>query len=280
MLAAVAPETGPLKMLQGMNVTSPPASEYNTRIQKGGALFNEMRLLARSWRGDMTAEQAVVTRTILGKRTLARSRDTLTRSFAPRFLHGDPPQAWRIVRYLEDRNTDPDILRPIYYWITARSDRLLYDYVAQELIQAACSGDGSVRIEETTGWIRRQLKRTNQNWSPMVTLKVARGLLACLRDFRILEGSRRKRLAPSHLPIESFCYVAFCLHKMGIGGESLVQHSDWRVFLLTTALIERLFLDAHQHNFLKFFSAGNLYRIDFPSTTHEGYADVLFRRKS
>jgi Putative inner membrane protein (DUF1819) len=197
----------------------------------------------------------------------------------PRFLHGDPPQAWRIVRCLEDRNADIEILRPVYYWVTARSDRLLYDYVTQELIQIGGSGDGSVRIEETTAWIWRQLRRTHQHWSPTVTVKVARGLLAALRDFRILDGARRKRLAPSYVPIESFCYLAFCLRQLGISGESLVNYSDWRLFLLTPSLVERRFLDAHQHKFLEFHAAGRVYRIDFPATTHEGYADVLLGRK-
>lgn len=227
----------------------------------------------------MSKDQAGASQSVLGKKTRARSRDTFVRGFVPRFLHGDPPQAWRIVRCLEDRNTEPEILRPVYYWITARSDRLLYDYVTQELIHAGQSSDRVVRIEETIGWIRRQLKRTHQDWSPTVTVKVARGLLAALRDFRVLEGTRRKRMAPAHLAVESFSYLAFCLHKLGVGGEGLVNHSDWRLFLLTPTLVESLFLNAHQHSFLEFYSAGRVYRIDFPATTHEGYADVLFGRK-
>jgi hypothetical protein len=91
-----------------MSRTTLPSPRYHTRIQKGGALLTEMRLLTRCWRGDMTADQTAATRRILGKKTLARSRDTFTRSFVPRFLHGDPPQAWRIVRCLEDRNADPE----------------------------------------------------------------------------------------------------------------------------------------------------------------------------
>jgi hypothetical protein len=262
-----------------MNIMGRSVSGYHSRIQKGGALFDDMRLLARSWRAEIGADQAAATRTVLGKKTLARSRDTLTRSFAPRFLHGDPPQAWRIVRNLEDRDAEPEILRPVYYWITARNDRLLYDYVTQELAHAR-SDDGSVRIEETVEWIRRQLKRVGQSWSPTVIVKVARGMLACLRDFRILQGDRRKKLAPSHLPLQSFCYIAFCLHQLGASGANLMNHPDWRLFLLTPALVERLFLNAHQHNFVRFFSAGQIYRIEFPSTSHEGYADVLFGRKS
>lgn len=263
-----------------MTFVQDASHSYHTRIQKGGALLDDMRLMVRSWSELGGASQVPSALNLLGKKTLARSRDTFVRAFAPRFLHGDPPNAWRLVRCLEDRNADPEILFPVYYWITARSDRLLYDYVTQELVHLARSGDGSVRIQETKAWITKELKRTHQEWSHTVTLKVARGLLAALRDFGILQGATRKRVAPVHLPLESFCYLAFCLTHLGSSGEGLVNHKDWRLFLLTPTLVERLFLAAHQHNFLSFHAAGRIYRIDFRETSNEEYADVLLKRKS
>ena len=276
LLPPLPPATLPVGTPDFMQEASPI---YHTRILKGGALLDDMRLLVRSWADSSSAEETQVARSLLRKRTLARSKDTFIRAFNPRFLHGDPPNAWKLVRCLEDRNADLELLRPLYFWITARGDRLLYDFVTQELINIARSGDGSMRIEETTSWIRAQLKRTHQTWSPTVTLKVARGLLAALRDFKILEGATRKRVAPVHLPIESFCYVAFCLCLLGCTGEALVHHPDWRLFLLTPSLVERLFLDAHQRNYLSFHSAGRIYRIDFPVASHEAYADVIFGTK-
>ena len=259
---------------------SAPTHPYHTRIQKGGALLEDMRLLVRSWVNGGGETHPSPARSLLRKKTLARSKDTFIRAFNPRFLHGDPPDAWKLVRCLEDANADPEVLGPIYYWVTARSDRLLYDFVTQELIHVARSGDGSVRIEETTAWIRGQLKHTHQQWAPTVTLRVARGMLAALRDFKILDGAARKRIAPVHLPTESFCYLAFCLRHLGFDGESLVNHSDWKLFLLTPSLVERLFLDAHQRGFLSFYSAGRIYKIDFPATQHAAYAHVLLGKKS
>ena len=250
---------------------------YHTRMQKGGALVDDMRLLVRSSSDE--GDPSHTTRNILGKKTLARTRDTFVRAFAPRFLHGDPPNAWKILRYLEDRDAELEIILPVYYWVTARSDRLLYDYVTQELIHIARSGDGSVRIEETAAWIQNQLQRTNQAWTPTVTIKVARGLLAALRDFKILSGANRKRVTAAHIPIQSFCYIAFCLNALGSSGGALVSHPDWRLFLLSESLVERLFLEAHQQDFLSFQSAGRIYRIDFSAITHEGYADLLIGKR-
>jgi hypothetical protein len=249
---------------------------YNTRIQKGGALLEDMRLLVRSWEEIGEADTRIEVRRLLGKKTLARSRDTIVRAFTPRFIHGNPQNAWKIARLLEDRNAAPEILRPVYYWITARSDRLLYEFVIKELIHLASSGDGSVRIEETAAWISAHIKKAEQEWSPIVTLKVGRGILAALRDFGILEGGSKKRVAPVHLPIEAFCYIAFWLSKLGYGGEGLVNHSDWGLFLLSPKNVERLMLEAHQRNLLGFHSAGRIYRVDFPTNDPGEYADVLF----
>jgi len=234
-----------------------------------------MRMLVRSYEEECVDTRTDVRR-LLGKKTLARSHDTMVRTFTPRFIHGDPPNAWKIARLLEDRNTEPEILRPVYYWITARSDRLLYEFVTEELIHVARSGDGSVRIEETTTWICAHIKKAGQEWTPIVTLKVGRGILAALRDFGILEGGSRKRVAPVHLPIESFCFIAFWLGRLGFSGESLVHHSDWGLFLMSPNVVERLMLESHQQNLLSFHSAGRIYRVKFPTDDPGEYADVLF----
>lgn len=122
-------------------------------------------MLVRSWEEIDRSDSRSGVRSLLGKKTLARSRDTLVRTFIPRFIQGDPPNACRIVRLLEDRNIAPELLRPVYYWITARSDRLLYEFVTKELIHVARPGDGSVRIEETVAWIGTHIRKVGQEWS-------------------------------------------------------------------------------------------------------------------
>jgi hypothetical protein len=252
---------------------------YHSRIQKGGALLEDMRLLVRVWNDQSDRRNFSAIHKLIGKKTLARTKDIINRAFLPRFVNGDPLEAWKLVRFLEDRNAEVETLRPVYYWITARSERLLYDYVTQELIHIAQTGDSSVRIEETASWIQNKMHSVDKEWTPTVRIKTARAMLACLRDFGILKGTARKFIAPVHIPIQSFCYNAFIISKLGFSGESLVNHRDWHLFLLTPSLVERLFLDAHQHNYLSFHSAGRIYRIEFPVATHEAYADVLIGKQ-
>src|SRR6266852_3772440 len=102
-------------------------SRYTTRIQKGGALLDDMRLLVRSWEEgpvEVQRERGIATN-ILGKRSRARSEDTYKEVFLPRFVKGNPREAWRITRPLEDRDLPMEVVRPLYYWITARSEPVL-----------------------------------------------------------------------------------------------------------------------------------------------------------
>jgi hypothetical protein len=128
---------------------------YNSRLQKGGALLEDMRLLVHNWQniGVNGQQDAVVAENLLGKHTRVRAFDTLRRAFLPRFVHGRPAQAWKIVRALEDRNLPVEIIHPVYYRITARSERLLYDFVCTELFHCSKSHTQSIKTGEVCGWI-------------------------------------------------------------------------------------------------------------------------------
>ncbi len=254
---------------------------YTTRLQKGGALLEDMRVLVRSWNDEGNDKQRdhVIIENVLGKKTKMRAGDIYRRAFLHRFIKGDPPDAWKIVRPLEDREVPLEILRPVYLWITARSEPLLYDFASEEIHSKNRSQDLAVRVDETATWIRKRVIEQHQAWTDTVTTKVARGLLAALRDFGILVGRATKRIAPVYLPVESFAYIAFVLHQLGSSGERLIRHQDWKLFLMASPVVERLFLDAHQHRLLRYEAAGRIYRIDFSARNTEEMADVIAGRR-
>jgi hypothetical protein len=127
-------------------------------------------------------------------------------------------------------------------------------------------------------WLRKKNNKLNQKWTPTIERKVARGLLAALRDFGILEGANRKQIAPVHIPLEAFTLIAFELNQQGLSGHTLVNNLDWRLFLLYEANVERLMMQCQQRGWLRFDAAGAIYRTEFPETSFEGYShDVLNR---
>jgi hypothetical protein len=254
---------------------------YSTRLQKGGALIEDMRIIVRNWSEEISKSTQIkqfLQENILGKITKTRSADALRRVYSHRFLDGNPLDAWKIVRPLEDKEVDIEIVRPIYYWITARSDPLMYDFVIHEIFPRSKSHDLNIQVKETAFWIKERVSSQNISWTETVTLKVARGLLAALRDFAILEGGTKKRIAPVYLPNESFAYIAFALNTLGISGQRLVNHEDWKLFLFSPPVVERMFLEAHQNGVLRYEAAGNLYRIEFMATNYREMADVITKR--
>lgn len=255
--------------------------EYTVRLQKGGAVLDDIRIIVRNWSDDESWEkqsQKIIQNNILGKKTRSRAIDVYRRVFSPRFLKGDPPEAWKIVRPLEDANITLEILAPVYYWVTARSDDLLYDFVVDEILPRSKSHDRNVRVDETAVWLRNTITKQGQEWTETVELKMARALLAALRDFGILEGATKKKIAPVYLPLESFAYIAFALSRLGKSGEGLITHQDWNLFLFGQPTVERMFLESHQNGLLRYEAAGNIHRVEFFAENYEEMADVVARR--
>lgn len=193
-------------------VTTQEGGKFTCRLAKGGALLADMRLLVSSWSEELTqANSPKAALGILSKMTLARGRDTYTRAFRPRFIHGSPPNAWKLAQVLESTDPDIDTIRPLYYWITARAEPLLYAFVTEELLHRVGHPDQEIRTDEVINWISRKIHGTKKEWTPTVQRKVARGLLAALRDFGILSGAVRKYIAPVHLPFAA---------RLGCGSEA------------------------------------------------------------
>lgn len=269
-----------MKILALKNDKSKPS--YTSRLQKGGALLNDMRLLVRHWSDEVSyneQRQKILIENILGKRTRTRATDIFRRVFCQRFLKGDPPESWKILRPLEDREASLEIIKPIYFWTTSRSEKLMYDFVTEYLCQRSKSLDLSIRLDEIKLWLKKNLADRRRIWSEAVTLRVGRGLLAALRDFGILEGKLTKKITYPYLPSESFAYIAFVLFTLKNTGERLINHPDWRLFFLSPSEVERFFLEAHQKHFLRYDAAGRIYRIEFAAQSFEEMADVILGRR-
>lgn len=255
--------------------------QYQTRLQKGGALFEDMRALIRMFDDNLLSQREnIINENLLGKATRSRSADIIRRSFIPRFIEGDPDNAWKLVKPLETNNIPINITKPVFYWITARSERILYDYVTTALIQSRKTPNAYITTVDVCKWLSEKQEEQSFSWTPTVTQKVARGILATLRDFDILEGTSKKRISPSYLAIESFSYIMFILHSMGISGTQLVRHKDWSLFLLSQNEVEHLLLEAHQKHYLHYSAAGNVARIEFEQKNIGDMANAIAGRIS
>lgn len=263
--------------LRALNSTPVPPPRYTSRIQKGGALLQEMRLLVQIWTDASleTNRAEVILRNPLNKATRARVADVINRIFVPRFVDGPIKNGWKLLLPLERLGASASMVRPIYYWFTALAEPIAYDFCCEYLSAQRSNGVRAIDVKAAASWICSR----NLNWSETVTIKVTRALLAAFRDFGVLDGKAKKWIASPHLPTPAFAYIAFCMHhSLGVAARNILAHPDWRLFMLTPADVERLLLEAHQQRFLEYHAAGSVIRLSFPVATAEQYAHVVLGR--
>ncbi len=253
---------------------------YSSRIIKAGALLPDTLTLFANWCESQSVTenlQRLQRENVFGKASRSRIKDILA-IFRQRYL-GDKATTKALSRVVENRLPKAALDR-IFYFHSAQSDRLLHDVVTELLWEYYSRGKVEIHPNEIeaalTRWVREG--KTSARWQAYTTRRVAQGLLATLRDFGVLQGKVNKRLAPMHLPIGAFAYIAFYLHQSQPSGERLIQHPEWRLFFLSTQGVERLFMEAHQRRLLEYHAAGPVIRISFPSESLEDYASVISER--
>ena len=217
---------------------------YSSKVIKAGALLTDSKafLLAYDEHASLAENLTRIQReNPFGKASRSRVADILP-IFRQRFCDDD--KLARALRVLVRSRIAPDVLDRVLYFHAARTDRLIRDFVCEFLFEKQRAGALQVRIDEAQRFVATIVRRADTHWGSDTLRRVTQGLLATLRDFRILEGAVNKRIAPIYLPVEAFTFVAFALHVHGASGARLAHHPDWRLFLLSPDAVEQHFLEA------------------------------------
>ncbi len=256
-------------------------AKYSSKIIKAGALLPDTKLLLENWDVETDVQtnlDRVRQENLFGKASRSRIEDILL-VFRQRYLK--EPDVLKALVALARNRMPSESLDHILYFQAARSDLLLHDLVTELLYDWSGRSDREVRPQEVQNWVDEQVSagKTERPWSQTVQRRVVQGLLSTLRDFRILEGSVKKRLAYPYLPLEAFSFVAFQRNHDGLTGERLLHDPEWRLFFLPDGAAERFFLEAHQEGFLEYYAAGRVVRMDFPAKDLEEYVVFLTQGK-
>ena len=211
---------------------------------------------------------------LLGKSSRSRTANILA-IFRQRYIT-EEPVANALARLMKN-HLNGDTLESILYFHSTRADSLLRDVVLQILVPQWSRGVLDIDVTEVQRSLNKWVAegKTSHPWGEYTVRRVCQGILSTLRDFGVLQGAVNKSIAPAYLPIQAFAYIAFYLKQHQPSGAKLLDLTDWRLFFLPRAGVERFFVEAHQHGLLEFHAAGNVTRLTFPVETLEEYADVL-----
>lgn len=250
---------------------------YTSKIIRAPALLKDTKIFLSHCDEGLSVEENIrqaAENNLFGRPARSYVKQFL-QAFRERYLFGDDRD--KALHTIIRKGRDEAVVNRILYYHTALTDPLLYDVVTLYVYERHSRGQTQITVPEVQQYIRRlsEQGKTTTPWSDNVCNRVARNILTTLRDFLILEGGAKKRIAPVHLPLQVFVYVAFQLNRTTQAGEKILSHPDWKLFLLNRNAVERLFLEAHQQKLLHFEAAGKIIRIEYPYRTVQEVVDAI-----
>jgi hypothetical protein len=190
------------------NATHRSSAPYTARIIKAGALIGDTKTLLSHWDLDASVDEnlsRVRRENVFGKASRSRVEDILG-IFRQRYL-SETSVTKALVTVVRGKFPTAALER-LFYFHSARNDRLLHDAVTEILVPMQARGLVDIHVQDfqrfLTKWVEEG--KTNGHWSESTITRIAQGLLSALRDFGVLQGAVNKKIAPSYLPIESFAY--------------------------------------------------------------------------
>jgi hypothetical protein len=164
-----------------------------------------------------------------------------------------------------------------HFYCAAEADALLADVSSWLREGRGLSVGDPVALEDVLGFIGAapQTAFPHGRWEALVAVKVAQGVLAALRDYGLLAGAAKKRLAAPRVPPLAFAWIARVRTELGVQGLGLLRDDLWRRYGWGEREVERMFLDAHQRGMLMYHAAGSVVRVAFPAGTLEDYARAI-----
>lgn len=255
-------------------ITAPP---YSSKIIKAGALIPDTKALLSAWDSGLSVNenlQRVRRQNLMGKTSRSRAEDILA-IFRQRYLVEEPVA--RALATIVSRQSNGNTLDRILYFHAVRADSLLHDVVIELLAPHWSRGIMEIDVLEIESALRKWVEegKTSAPWGDATVRRVTQGVLSTLRDFGVLQGAVKKRIAPAYLSVQAFAYIAFYLKQHQPSGTRLLDRVDWKLFFLPREGVERFLLEAHQHGLLEYHVAGSVTRLTFPVESLEAYANVL-----
>ena len=192
----------------------------------------------------------------------------------------DPAGRDRALVTLAKGGCSLDEWRPIALWHMTRDEFLLRDFLVGWLFPSFESGAYRIRTEELEAYLRDIARRggiVEHEWSDVTRQRVAAGLLKAATDFGLLKGVAMKEFAGYHLPERSFLYLLHAMRDSGLAGRRVIASSDWHMYLMRPADVERELLRLHQFRHLRYDVAGSVVQVDLPNKTALEYAEAMVR---
>jgi len=204
-------------------------SKYTSNILKGGGAIQDTKTLLKHWTETKPQDEIInniVSENILGKKSRNRILDVLNCIFIPRYINGYSENHWMYLKKFVENEVPDNIIKPILYFYTSLNEPLIKDFVIEVLGQNYKKGILEVSSNMIELFIKNKVKNRSipVSWGDKVINRVASGVYAALAEFGILEGKAKRKISTSLIPLESFFYIAFFIHKEGKSAKQIINN--------------------------------------------------------
>jgi hypothetical protein len=233
---------------------------------KVGAHVDDTKVLTNVWDPGASAEDNVdriVENNLLGLPSHSRANDVMVRALRPRFI---APQAG-IVEALEALSQRADPFRDACYYELTRVDALVAAFAEEQLNVWWDEGRVAVETSDAREWIDKLAADGRiPDWSTNIRDRVARGMMAALRDLGRLTGVRsssKKEIARPGISTGGFGYTAYRLHQQGESSRGILCSAVWRRWLLDGKRVDEMMNRLSSLGIVFYSVAGSTLRIDW-----------------
>ena len=257
--------------------------KLNANLTKGAANIPDVLTILKLWDPDQESPHEFRKRTVewnlLGKTSRSRAADLMSAVFLRRYVANSSGRPARLLRQLAMGGVSRDALDRILYYHSALAEHLLYRCATDLLYDHRTRGIEHLSKRDVLRYLRRLEEQGSfvQAYSESVSDKLARSLLTALRDFRVLDGGVKKRLAPIQVPAEVVGYVTYALREEVESAKRIVEHTDWRLYLLHPREVEEIVVEVSGLGYFDYHAAGDIRRFDWTYGSLDEYVAALAR---
>ena len=238
-----------------------------------GALIEETYTVFRDWDFERSLEDNLTSmkaQNLIGARSEHWLRDVafvLHRRF-------EPDGRDRNLVELAQRGCPLELWKPLLLWHMTRDEFLLRDFLVEWLYEHFNQGTLRVRAQDLWAYLRALHDKglVTEPWKESTLKRVSSELLRIAVDFGLMRGTVTREFASYHLPDESFLYLLHAMIELQPNAREVIGSTDWRMFLMDAADVERELFRLHQFRRVHYEVAGSLAQLALPCDSAADYA--------
>jgi hypothetical protein len=252
---------------------------YTTMLNAGVGMINETIVLLDMWQPGMSLAELNTAALQSGQFpniTARRLRNLLAECFKPRYLAQDGAPA-KLLKYVLHSFSNRE-LKQLLLVFTCRESRILHDFVQEVYWPTYISGKEKLGNEESLNFVIRanQDGKTSRPWSESTIKRVARYLTSSCADFELLESGAKtnRKILPFQIEPRVMVLLAYDFHFEGLGDNSVLNHSDWKLFGMDRDDVLNEFKRHARKSWFIVQSAGDIVRIGWQAKNKEELINV------